>query len=124
MTPLLLGLDGRKMGKSRGNSIALAAERRTRPRASSGAARTDAERRITYEPDRRPEVANLLEIASLCLGLPARRRSRTRSATRAPAALKRLVAWTRSTSASGRSAARRAELATQPDYLRRVLRAR
>jgi tryptophanyl-tRNA synthetase len=31
-------------------------------------ARTDAERTITYEPERRPEVANLLQIAALCTG--------------------------------------------------------
>jgi tryptophanyl-tRNA synthetase len=31
-------------------------------------AKTDSERRITYDPERRPEVANLLLIASLCTG--------------------------------------------------------
>ena len=34
-------------------------------------AKTDSERRITYEPDRRPEVSNLLLLASLCTGEPA-----------------------------------------------------
>ena len=67
--PLLLGLDGRKMGKSRGNSIPLAASADETARLIR-AARTDSERRITYEPDRRPEVSNLLEIASLGLGRP------------------------------------------------------
>ena len=65
--PLLLGLDGRKMGKSRGNSIPLAASADETARLIR-AAKTDSERQITYEPDRRPEVSNLLEIASLSLG--------------------------------------------------------
>jgi tryptophanyl-tRNA synthetase len=66
-TPVLLGLDGRKMGKSLGNGISL----RDRPDdvvAKIRAARTDSERRITFEPDRRPGVANLLRIAGLCAG--------------------------------------------------------
>lgn len=65
--PVLLGLDGRKMAKSQGNGICLrdtADEVALKVRA----ARTDAERDITYEPDRRPEVANLLRIAGLCIG--------------------------------------------------------
>ena len=65
--PVLLGLDGRKMGKSTGNAISLrdtGDEIATKVRA----ARTDAERLITFEPDRRPEVANLLRIAALCAG--------------------------------------------------------
>ena len=57
------------MGKSRGNSIPLAASADETARLIR-AARTDSERRITYEPDRRPEVSNLLEIASLSLGRP------------------------------------------------------
>jgi tryptophanyl-tRNA synthetase len=66
-TSLLLGLDGQKMGKSRGNSIPLAAGEDETARLIGGA-RTDAERSITFEPERRPEVANLLQIAALCLG--------------------------------------------------------
>ncbi len=65
--PVLLGLDGRKMGKSLGNGISL----RDAPDQvveKVRAARTDAERRITFEPDRRAEVANLLRIAGLCSG--------------------------------------------------------
>ena len=66
-TPEIPGLDGRKMSKSYGNAIALsltadetgAVVRRTR---------TDSERRITYDPERRPEVAGLLSTASLCSG--------------------------------------------------------
>ena len=60
---LILGVDGQKMSKTRGNIIRLAAtedETATLIRK----ARTDSEKRITYEPERRPEVANLLTIAS------------------------------------------------------------
>ena len=69
--PLLLGTDGRKMSKSRGNSIPLAASADETARLIR-AAKTDSERQITYEPERRPEVSNLLVIASLCLGRPPR----------------------------------------------------
>jgi tryptophanyl-tRNA synthetase len=66
-TPVLLGLDGRKMSKSLRNGIALRdsdddVARKVR------AARTDAERLITFEPERRPGVANLLRIAAVCSG--------------------------------------------------------
>ena len=65
--PLLLGLDGRKMGKSAGNAIALRASADETARLIRRA-KTDAERRITYEPDRRPEVSNLVLLAALCRG--------------------------------------------------------
>ena len=65
--PVLLGLDGRKMGKSLSNGIAL---RDTEDEVATKvrAARTDSERVITFEPDRRPDVATLLRIAALCTG--------------------------------------------------------
>ena len=100
--PLLLGLDGRKMGKSLGNSIPLAASADETAHLIR-AAKTDSERRITYEPERRPEVSNLLEIASLSPGVRPGR-SRTRSATRGrrPSSAS---SSTPSTSTSDRSAA-------------------
>jgi len=63
------GLDGAKMSKSRGNSIQL------RMSADETAkllkkAKTDSDRLITYDPENRPEVANLLTLASLCEGTP------------------------------------------------------
>ncbi|MDT0157775.1 tryptophan--tRNA ligase [Microbacterium sp. ARD32] len=66
-TPEIPGLDGRKMSKSYGNAIALSmtedetadAIRRTR---------TDADRVITYDPQRRPGVSGLLSTAALCVG--------------------------------------------------------
>lgn len=63
--PVLPGLDGRKMGKSLGNAIALGDDLDTIA-TKIRAARTDSERLITFEPDRRPEIANLLTIAGLC----------------------------------------------------------
>lgn len=65
--PLLLGLDGAKMSKSRGNTIEI------RMSADQTAklikkAKTDSQRTITYDPSKRPEVSNLLMLASLCNG--------------------------------------------------------
>lgn len=65
--PLLLGLDGAKMSKSRGNTIEI------RMNADQTAklikkAKTDSQRTITYDPCERPEVSNLLMLASLCNG--------------------------------------------------------
>lgn len=65
--PLLLGLDGDKMSKSRGNTIEI------RMSADQTAklikkAKTDSQRTITYDPSERPEVSNLLMLASLCNG--------------------------------------------------------
>ncbi|WP_110588968.1 tryptophan--tRNA ligase [Microbacterium suaedae] len=59
----ILGVDGQKMSKSRGNTIRLAATADETAKAIRKA-RTDSEPTITYEPERRPEVANLLTIAS------------------------------------------------------------
>jgi len=66
--PSLAGLDGRKMSKSLGNAIALSDDADT-VAAKIRSARTDGERRISYEPGRRPAVANLLTIAGLCAGV-------------------------------------------------------
>jgi tryptophanyl-tRNA synthetase len=65
--PLLLGTDGRKMGKSGGNAIRIGADEDETARLIRSA-RTDSERLVTYEPARRPEVANLVLLAALCLG--------------------------------------------------------
>lgn len=67
LSPKLLGVDGQKMSKSRGNGIALRASEDETARAFRRAA-TDSERMITYEPSRRPEIAGLLEIGALCEG--------------------------------------------------------
>ena len=65
--PVVLGTDGTKMSKSRENTVRLAADE-DETAAVLRIARTDGERRITYEPDRRPEVANLLLIAATLSG--------------------------------------------------------
>ena len=65
--PTILGTDGAKMSKSRGNAIALSATDDETARLIRGA-RTDSEPVITFEPDRRPEVANLLTIAGALSG--------------------------------------------------------
>jgi tryptophanyl-tRNA synthetase len=64
--PSLLGTDGRKMSKSRGNAIAIGTTADQTARLIAGA-KTDGERRITYEPATRPEVSNLVLLAALCL---------------------------------------------------------
>jgi tryptophanyl-tRNA synthetase len=60
-TPNLLGTDGAKMSKTRGNTIALG-DTADRTAAIIRAAQTDSTRRITFEPSSRPQVANLLAI--------------------------------------------------------------
>jgi tryptophanyl-tRNA synthetase len=64
---LLAGLDGRKMSKSLNNTIALADGPDTVAE-KVRSARTDSERLISFEPERRPAVANLLTLAGLCTG--------------------------------------------------------
>ena len=116
--PLLLGMDGVKMSKSRDNAIALAASEDETARLIRGA-RTDAERHISYQPDRRPEVSNLVQIAALSLDEPPAEVA-DRVGGGGAAALKRLV-----TDALNERLrplrARRRELAADPGYLRQVL---
>lgn len=64
--PMLLGTDGAKMSKSRGNAIALRATADETRRLIRGA-KTDAIRRISYDPAARPEVSSLVLLAALCL---------------------------------------------------------
>ena len=66
--PKILGLDGsQKMSKSRNNAVMLRATA-DETAALVKKAKTDTERQITYDPGQRPEVANLLLLASLCTG--------------------------------------------------------
>ncbi len=118
--PLLLGTDGRKMSKSRNNSVPLRATPDETARLVSRA-KTDSERLITYEPGRRPEVSNLVFLTALC-------RTTTPEAVAAEigdggsAALK-AAAIEAINDRFARLRARRAELAADPGYLRRVLAA-
>lgn len=65
---MLLGTDGTKMSKSKGNVIELRMSADETARKIKGA-KTDSDRHITYDPEARPEVANLLTIAALCEGV-------------------------------------------------------
>ncbi|HEX6148157.1 tryptophan--tRNA ligase, partial [Nocardioides sp.] len=65
--PALLGTDAQKMSKSRGNAIPIGATAEETARLVAGA-KTDAERRIAYDPVRRPGVSNLVLLGALCLG--------------------------------------------------------
>jgi tryptophanyl-tRNA synthetase len=65
---LILGLDGTKMSKSKGNVIELRMTADETAKKLKGA-KTDSDRVITYDPVARPEVANLLLLISLCEGL-------------------------------------------------------
>src|SRR5690349_10960038 len=63
--PLVLGTDGQKMSKSRGNSILLKMTADETAKVIKGA-KTDTDRNITYDPQKRPEVANLLRLIAIC----------------------------------------------------------
>jgi len=67
-SPVILGLDGsQKMSKSRNNAIALSATE-DETAALIKRAKTDSERLITFDPQKRPEVSNLLLLISLSTG--------------------------------------------------------
>jgi tryptophanyl-tRNA synthetase len=67
-SPLILGLDGsQKMSKSRNNAIMLCSTE-DETAALIKKAKTDADRVITYDPENRPEVSNLLMLLSLSTG--------------------------------------------------------
>ncbi|NCD15997.1 MAG: tryptophan--tRNA ligase [Actinobacteria bacterium] len=117
--PLLLGMDGTKMSKSKGNTIELGMDADTTARLIRKAV-TDPDRHITFDPVGRPEVSNLVLLAALCLD-----RDPTAVADELGDAggggLKKLV----TEAVNERFApvrARRAELLADPGALRQVLR--
>jgi tryptophanyl-tRNA synthetase len=64
--PHILGLDGSaKMSKSLGNGIMLKWSADETAKAIKKA-KTDNDRNISYDPNKRPEIANLLKVLSLC----------------------------------------------------------
>ncbi len=65
--PVVLGTDGQKMSKSRGNTIMLKMSAEETAKAIKGA-KADADRNIAYDPPHRPEVANLLRLTAICSG--------------------------------------------------------
>lgn len=118
--PLLLGTDGTKMSKSRGNAIALSADEDETARLIKGA-KTDAERHITYDPEGRPGVSSLVLLAALCLDRDPYEVAEEIGGGGA-AVLKRTV----TEAVNARMApirARRAEYAQDMTYVRSVLRA-
>lgn len=117
--PLLLGMDGTKMSKSKGNTIELGMDADTTARLIRKAV-TDPDRHITFDPVGRHEVSNLVLLAALCLD-----RDPTAVADELGDAggggLKKLV----TEAVNERFApvrARRAELLADPGALRQVLR--
>ncbi len=118
--PLLLGTDGTKMSKSRGNTIELGMSADETAKILKKA-KTDAERTITYDPENRPEVASLLMLASLASGDDPVAIADS-IGDRGAGALKALV--TESLNAMlAPMRERRADLIANEDYLLSVLRA-
>ena len=66
-TPAVLGADGAKMSKTRGNTILLGAGE-DETSAVIRSARTDSLRHITFDPVTRPQIANLLSIVAALTG--------------------------------------------------------
>jgi tryptophanyl-tRNA synthetase len=114
----LLGVDGQKMSKSRGNAIDLAMDADTTARRIRAMV-TDGDRTITYDPVRRPEVANLVLIGALASERDPRDVAADIGGGGA-GALKRFV----SDAVNEHLApirARRAEIERDPDHVRDVL---
>jgi tryptophanyl-tRNA synthetase len=118
--PVLLGTDGAKMSKSRANAIELRDDE-DRTAALFRKAKTDSVRTITYDPERRPEVASLLLTAALCTESDPSEIA-DELGDRGAAALKALV--TEAVNEHFRPLReRRRELAADPDIVRDVLEA-
>lgn len=66
-TPVVPGLDGRKMSKSYGNAIAIGMTPEETAKLIKKS-KTDSERTITFNPEERPGVSALLTTAALCTG--------------------------------------------------------
>lgn len=116
--PNLLGTDGTKMSKSRGNVIELRMSADETAKAIKKAV-TDADRHITYDPATRPEVSNLVLLAALTSGRDPQAIA-DEIGDGGSGTLKKLV-----TEAVNEHLApiraRRAELAADPAELRRIL---
>ncbi|HIW30798.1 MAG TPA: tryptophan--tRNA ligase [Candidatus Luteococcus avicola] len=117
--PSILGTDGTKMSKSKGNVIEIGMSADETAKLLKRA-KTDSERHITYDPVNRPEVSNLVLLAALATGGdPVQIADELGDA--GGGGLKKLV-----TEAINEHFApirkRRAELASNPDHLRQVLR--
>jgi tryptophanyl-tRNA synthetase len=118
--PLLLGLDGGKMSKSRGNAVALRATADETARLVAKAV-TDSERQITFDPALRPEVSNLVLIAALCRDESPEAVAEQIGSGGAAALKAAVIEAINERFAPIR--ARRAALAADPEYLRQILAA-
>jgi tryptophanyl-tRNA synthetase len=108
------------MSKTRGNAIALSATADQTAQLIKRA-KTDAHRHITYEPETRPEVSNLVLLAALCQDRDPHQVAED-IGTGGSAALKQAV--TEAVNEFLRPIrARRTEYATDRSYLRRLLAA-
>ncbi len=114
----ILGVDGRKMSKSRNNSIELGMSADATAKLIRRAV-TDSEKLITWEPQRRPTVANLLLLVALCSGRSPQAVA-DEIADRGAAALK-AAATEAINERFAPVRARRAELSADPGYLLGVL---
>jgi tryptophanyl-tRNA synthetase len=115
----LLGTDGTKMSKSRGNSIELRMTADETAKKIKGA-KTDSDRQITFDPSTRPEVANLLTLVALCEGVAAEQVAEE-IGDGGGGALKARVTEAVNTYFSPLRA-RRVELEADPSYVDEVLR--
>ncbi|WP_434047786.1 MULTISPECIES: tryptophan--tRNA ligase [Sorangium] len=119
-TPVVLGLDGsQKMSKSRNNAVLLSATA-DETAGLIKKAKTDSERVITWDPQNRPEVANLLTLVSLSTGRD-QREIADAIGDGGAGKLKALLAESLNDYLAPHRA-RRAELEANPDYIRSVLR--
>ena len=115
---VILGMDGAKMSKSRGNVIELGMTADETAKVIKKAV-TDSDRHITYDPVNRPEVSNLVNLAALFL-----KRDPYAVAEQLGDAggggLKKLVTEAVNEGLAGHRA-RRAELIAHPEHLQQIL---
>ena len=116
----ILGLDGNKMSKSRGNTIELGMTADETAKLLKRAV-TDSDRHITYDPVNRPEVSNLVNITAMCLDRTPEEVA-DEVGDGGGGGLKKL-ATAAVNDHFARHRAHRAELIAEPGILREVLRA-
>lgn len=114
----ILGMDGTKMSKSRGNVIELGMTADETAKIIKKAV-TDSDRHITYDPVNRPEVSNLITIASL-FGKRDVYEIAAELGDSGGGGLKKLVTEAVNEGLAGHRA-RRAELLADPEHLRGLL---
>ncbi|TNC17950.1 tryptophan--tRNA ligase [Georgenia sp. 311] len=115
---LLLGTDGQKMSKSKGNTIEIGMDADTTAKRLKKAV-TDSDRHITYDPAGRPEVSNLVLLAALASGRDPHEVAAEIGDGGGGALKKAVTEAVNEHFAPIR--ARRAELLAEPGYLRQVL---